>query len=266
MARNLIREILAKKPGLKEDGLRVTLSRIKNREDLKSIEQAACYYIKKNGIKVNVSSVMDAVTRDAVDKLKIKSSVQRNISLAQGSLLKRAPSRERRQPKSSRHVSLDIRFVRNDDLRFMLQRDIVELNIAISAGVSKTQKTCMVMAGSIAETMLLEQLMQDATQAISVAREIKIKYPLDLEKWDLGDMVKIATQMNPPLLPNDLIALADQTREWRNLIHPGRELRDARNKKIEVSPGRANAAISVLQIIEEHLSKWNKGNDKANQH
>ena len=65
MNRDLIREIV-KRTEVKEGGLRVTLSRIKKRHDLRSAQQAACYYIKKKGIDINVSSVIDDVTRDLV--------------------------------------------------------------------------------------------------------------------------------------------------------------------------------------------------------
>lgn len=66
MPKDLIDEILAKKGGIKRPGLQVTLSRIKKRLDLKSIDQAACYYIKKNNLDINVSSIIDDVTRKAV--------------------------------------------------------------------------------------------------------------------------------------------------------------------------------------------------------
>lgn len=66
MSRNLINKILLKKPNIKEAGLQVTLTRIKKRLDLKSIDQAACFYIKKNGLDINVSSIIDDVTRKAV--------------------------------------------------------------------------------------------------------------------------------------------------------------------------------------------------------
>ncbi len=61
----LVREIV-KRSGVKESGLRVTLSRIKKRHDLKSIDQAACFYIKKKGLGINVSSIIDDVTRNLV--------------------------------------------------------------------------------------------------------------------------------------------------------------------------------------------------------
>ena len=68
MNRDLVREIV-KKTGVKEKGLRVTLSRIKKRHDLKGIEQAACYYIKNKRLDINISSVIDDVTRKLFQEL-----------------------------------------------------------------------------------------------------------------------------------------------------------------------------------------------------
>ncbi len=66
MSKELINKILKKKSNIKEPGLQVTLTRIKKRLDLKSIDQAACFYIKKNNLDINVSSIIDDVTRKAV--------------------------------------------------------------------------------------------------------------------------------------------------------------------------------------------------------
>lgn len=75
------------KTGLQENGLKVTLSRIKKRHDLRSIEQAACFYIKKHKVDINVSSVLDDVTRHAIQNSQpprinqITSSPSHNIKL-----------------------------------------------------------------------------------------------------------------------------------------------------------------------------------------
>ena len=66
MPRDLISQILNKKTNVKRESLQVTLSRIKKRLDLTSTDQAACYYIKKNKLNINVSSIIDEVTRRAV--------------------------------------------------------------------------------------------------------------------------------------------------------------------------------------------------------
>lgn len=66
MPKDLVSRILDKKKNIGRPGLLVTLSRIKKRLDLKSTEQAASYYIKRHGLDINVSSVIDDVTRRAV--------------------------------------------------------------------------------------------------------------------------------------------------------------------------------------------------------
>lgn len=65
MTRDLISEIV-QKAKVKENGLRVTLSRIKKRYDLQTTEQAACFYIKKHKLDINVSSIIDDVTRQVL--------------------------------------------------------------------------------------------------------------------------------------------------------------------------------------------------------
>lgn len=74
MKKNLIQEI-TKKASVTEKGLRVMLSKIKGRYDLTSIEQAACYYIKKNNLNINVSSVIDDVTRQAIRSNQIQKPI-----------------------------------------------------------------------------------------------------------------------------------------------------------------------------------------------
>ena len=66
MPKDLMSQILSKKSNIKREGLQVTLSRIKKRLDLRTIEQAACFYVKQHGLDINVSSVIDDVTRKAV--------------------------------------------------------------------------------------------------------------------------------------------------------------------------------------------------------
>jgi hypothetical protein len=73
--RNLISEIINKKPEVKEKNLRSTLSKIKKKHYLTSTDQAACFYINKHNLNINVSSIIDDVTRQV-----IKSSQTRTVS------------------------------------------------------------------------------------------------------------------------------------------------------------------------------------------
>jgi hypothetical protein len=84
MKKDLIDEIV-KKTAVGEKGLRVTLSRIKRRKNLRSIEQAACYYILSHGIGINVSSVIDDRTTTLIHNQRKPQPVETSSSkTAQG--------------------------------------------------------------------------------------------------------------------------------------------------------------------------------------
>jgi hypothetical protein len=71
--RNLITEILQKKK-VKKEGLRVTLTTLKKNYYLKSIEQAACFYIDKYKLDINVSDIIDDVTRQAIQNVRTRTT------------------------------------------------------------------------------------------------------------------------------------------------------------------------------------------------
>jgi hypothetical protein len=152
-------------------------------------------------------------------------------------------------------VSIDLSFVNNIKLRSILSRDIKELNLASSQGLEKFPKTCIILSGSIAEALLLNSLGRRKKNALTIASSLPKKPSNNLEEWDLYDLVLVASKISPQLLSEDTIAGATQLRKWRNLIHPGRELRDSRSNKISPTKARARNAIAFLQLIGEELSK-----------
>jgi hypothetical protein len=154
--------------------------------------------------------------------------------------------------KSAEPIAPNLSFVSSNELREILQRDIAELNVARSQ-VDKTAKTCMVLSGSIVETLLLDCLLQHKAAAVAIGATLTKKLSSNPEDWDLHDMVTVATHLSPPLLPDDAITGVNQLRQWRNLIHPGRELKDTRNKGIRPTAARAHNAISFLRFVAEEL-------------
>jgi hypothetical protein len=165
------------------------------------------------------------------------------------------PTRSTTILKSADPVSIDLGFITNNSLRYILARDLHELNLASAQGLDKLTKTCIILSGSIAEALLLNSLTRRKKSALSIASSFPHKPSNNMEEWDLFDMVSVASKMSPPLLPEDTIAGATQLRKWRNLIHPGRELRDTRSNKISPTKARARNAIAFLQLIGEQLSK-----------
>jgi integrase/recombinase XerD len=151
-------------------------------------------------------------------------------------------------------VAINLEFIKDADLLEVIRRDIDELNIVLSQGLEKAVKTCMVLCGSIAETMLLDSLFQREAEALSHIPKLTKKISNNLADWDLYDMVSIATHLDPPLLPEDAISGASQLRQWRNFIHPGRELKDAK-KRIKPSVSRASNAIGFMKFIADELNR-----------
>jgi len=151
-------------------------------------------------------------------------------------------------------VTLDLSIVRNKALRRILQRDVAELNAISALGLEKTTKTCIVLTGSIAEALILVSLLRRRKAAIRVAAALPGNVSSNPEDWDLYTMVSIAAKLKPSLLPDDAITGATQLRKWRNLVHPGRELKDARNIRVTPTKARARNAISFLQFIGDELA------------
>jgi len=165
------------------------------------------------------------------------------------------PTTKTRVVKTIEPISVDLTFVSSSELKKILQRDLAELNAAYSQIFKKAPKTCMVLSGSIAEALLLDSLLQNKTNALAAAACLPKRLSTNPEDWYLYDMVTVAMKMSPPLLPTDAETGANQLRQWRNLIHPGRELKDSRNKRIKPTVARARNAIAFLQFIAEVLGR-----------
>jgi hypothetical protein len=91
MKKDLVQRIV-EATGVKEAGLRVTLSNIKKRHDLRSIEQAACFYIKKKRLDINVSSVIDNITRQVVQSIHTPPSASPSVPKSARLIKPRLPS------------------------------------------------------------------------------------------------------------------------------------------------------------------------------
>ena len=91
MKKNLVRRII-EVTGVKEPSLRVTLSKIKKKHDLRSIEQAACFYIKKKKLDINVSSVIDDTTRQVVQSIHTQRSASPPAAMPVRSIKSRPPA------------------------------------------------------------------------------------------------------------------------------------------------------------------------------
>jgi hypothetical protein len=70
-----------------------------------------------------------------------------------------------------------------------------------------------------------------------------------IREWDLTDIIKIAIELHPEL--TGVEKLSHSVREYRNLIHPGYELR----KALRFDAEEATIAIEVLHILHRELNR-----------
>ncbi len=154
-------------------------------------------------------------------------------------------------------IKVDFSKLKNKGLRHILERDVRELNHAVETGTDKTSKTCMILSGSIAEAVLLERLTQNskmnskATATAATLTAYKPKDPNDIESWDLSNLVAVAERLG--IVPGDIDSQLGQLRKWRNLVHPGRELKDAAQKRIRPTKQRAENAIGFLGLLMDEI-------------
>ena len=162
------------------------------------------------------------------------------------------PRKTTKTIKETENIVINLNFIKNSDLRKILNRDLKELNVIQNQGIKNVAKTCIILAGSIAEALILDALKQKTKE---VNKYLTKKGWKNLDDLVLYDLVNIAVNINPPLLDNDIVQNINQIRNWRNLIHPGREISKAKIERIKPSEGRARTAMGILHLISEELNE-----------
>lgn len=125
-------------------------------------------------------------------------------------------------------------FIRDAGLRGIVERDYRELSLIVLPGGA--WKSTVIMAGSIVEAILFDQLAAPAVKASAEASPKAPKRsdgtPRDLssntskDKWTLENLIDVAVDLK--ILPQERAKTFDQVlRDYRNFVHPKKELRSA---------------------------------------
>lgn len=110
-----------------------------------------------------------------------------------------------------------------------LKNDLSELQDAVALGLAKTT---LVLAGSIAEALLLS------------------RHPDPSDRGPgLPELVRVARNKKPPLFGEDTLRHLDTLADYRNLIHP----RAQRRTRIEPNSSRIEEAIVALKLLCSEL-------------
>jgi hypothetical protein len=135
----------------------------------------------------------------------------------------------------------DFTFIKNVELRQILERDYIEVQKAL---ISQSWKSAIILAGSSLEAILLDLLTQKETQARS-AKKAKAG---SIDRWDLVDLINVAVELQ--LISDGASRLSDPVRQYRNLVHPGNEIR----QRLKIGKEEATIAFNILELVCRDLS------------
>jgi len=119
-----------------------------------------------------------------------------------------------------------LEFIGDEPYRNQLRTDI---SAAYSAERNGEWKAATVLGGSIVEALLLWALQQENAQLVSAAATaaqqggMQITPADPLERWNLNQYIEVALRMD--VIGANTATQAQLTKDFRNLIHPGRAVR-----------------------------------------
>lgn len=153
-------------------------------------------------------------------------------------------SMQNKSVASSAPPPADFSCVTSTKLRAIAERDWKECWAALNAGC---WKSVIVLTGGILETVILSMLTRRKTKALKAGSARGFRS--DIQRWTLGQMIAAAEGLK--LFGPEIKMLPHPVKEYRNLAHPGDEIREGLN----VSEASATASLHTLRLILDELSK-----------
>lgn len=166
----------------------------------------------------------------------IKANIGRNIGKLKSKLdyTEKTPITETRS----------FHFIDNEKLREILIRDDGEIQNNI---VVRNWKSAIILIGACIEAILLDLVQKNETQ---VRTSQKAPKESDILKWDLSELIEVC--VDTKLVGAEVGKLSHSAvREYRNLIHPGAEIRTG----LKIEPEEAKIALEVFNILVRELSR-----------
>jgi hypothetical protein len=139
-------------------------------------------------------------------------------------------------------MKTDFSFIKDGDLKKCLERDYSEIQRAF---VSRCWKSVIILSGGAIEAILTDLLLANSSMALASSKAPKQS---DITKWDLADLINVSVDAS--LVSSGVEKLSHPIREYRNLVHPGNEIRT----KLTFNSEEARIALEVLNIVHRDLS------------
>lgn len=135
----------------------------------------------------------------------------------------------------------DFSFVGDKRLQGILDRDYEDIQKSL---VTASYKSAMILAGGAIEALLLDALQKNAGAAVGASKADKKK---QLEEWDLHTLIEVALELG--VVKPSVNKLSHSVRSFRNLVHPGVELRN----NLTIGREEANIAFEILNMVQRDL-------------
>lgn len=134
-------------------------------------------------------------------------------------------------------------FIEDENLRRILIRDDTEIQNNI---VIRNWKSAIILSGACIEAILLDLVQRNEVQARASQKAPKES---NILRWNLSELIDVC--VDAKLVGAEVGKLSHSAvREYRNLIHPGVEVRTG----LKIEPEEAKIALQVLNIIIRELS------------
>jgi hypothetical protein len=133
-------------------------------------------------------------------------------------------------------------FIKDLNLRAIVERDYSEIQ---KAYISQCWKSVIILSGGAIEAILTDLLISNETSAKSSKSAPKTT---DITRWDLSNLIDVSVELK--LVSSGVEKLSHSIREYRNLVHPGNEVRN----KLKFDAEEAKIALEVLKIVHRDLT------------
>lgn len=147
------------------------------------------------------------------------------------------------------------RLVQNPEMATLLQRRMKEVLDAID----KSPLTATIMMGAVLEALFLARINiladKKALFVLNATPKDKSEKPRDLKEWGLNDFIEVTHEVG--WIRKPLKDISAVLRDYRNIIHPVKELSLMREMKIDILVNNSDAKMfwRVFFELSEQISK-----------
>ena len=136
----------------------------------------------------------------------------------------------------------DFSFVSDEEIRGIIKRDYREVQKLVAV---EAHKAILILCGSLLEALLLDAVKNEQSKGRHSSKAPR-NQPDD---WYLSDLISVAVDLDIVNPGVDMLSTA--VREYRNLVHPSREIKS----KLMISAEESRIGFEILNIVIRDMEK-----------